>query len=319
MTNPNEPGMDLEKVDDDASVPAVVETSTSAVAAREKAAVEARFVMALNRPRSFDAARQNILAACRRPIFAAKVQYAKPIGRSKVYGLSIRFAEEAARAWGNVDVSAVVVFDDRERRIYRVSATDLETNATQNQDVVVEKFVERKNPKATDEVIGSRINSYGDTVYKKVATEDEVLVKANAACSKAKRNLILMLIPSDLREEAEDVALDTVRNRDAKDPEGARKQLVDAFYRVGVSADEIENVIEKPLTQLNPGDLNLLRNIYNGVKDGEMTWAEVVADESLGKNRVEKKAKNGKGSKGLKDALTEDDDSELALDAKLAK
>ena len=303
MSKPNEPGMELEKVDD-VAVPAVVETSASAVAAREKAAVEARFVMALNRPRSFDQARQSILAACRRPRFAAKVQYAKPIGKSKVHGLSIRFAEEAARAWGNIDVAAVVVFDDAERRIYRVSATDLETNATQHQDVAIEKFVERRSTRKGDEIIGSRINSQGEKVYKKVATEDEVLVKSNAACSKAKRNVILMLIPSDLREEAEETALETVRDEDAQDPDAARKRLLDAFYVLGVSADQVQALIGKPLEQLNPGDLNLLRQIHNGLKDGEVTWAEVEADEGVSRLREkQKEEKQSKGTAGLKDAL----------------
>jgi hypothetical protein len=261
--------------------------------------------MAMNRPRNFDKARQNILAACKRPRFAAKVQYAKPISGRKVHGLSIRFAEEAGRIWGNLYVCAIVVFDDAERRIYRVTATDLETNTTQDQDVMVEKFVERKKVREGDEVIGSRLNSQGEKVYKKVATEDEVLVKANASISKARRNVILTLIPSDVREEAEETALDTVRNQDARDPDRARKDILDAFHTMGVSADRVQAVIGKPLEQVNPGDLNLLRQLYNSLKDGESTWADIEADEDLDRLRKKQntKAANGKGTSGLKDAL----------------
>lgn len=302
---PTKPELGTDLTTRDEVVPAVTETSATAVAAREKAAVEARFVMALRQPRNFDKARQNILAACKRPRFAAKVQYAKPIGGRKVHGLSIRFAEEAGRIWGNLYVCAIVVFDDRERRIYRVTATDLETNTTQDQDVMVEKFVERKKVKQGDEVIGSRLNSQGEKVYKKVATEDEVLVKANAAISKARRNVILTLIPSDVREEAEETALDTVHNQDARDPDRARKDILDAFHTMGVSADRVQVVIGKPLEQVNPADLNLLRQIYNALKEGEMTWADVEADEDLGRMREKQNGANGKGkgTSGLKDAL----------------
>ena len=307
MTTPDESTALVESLETP-ELPAVVETSASAVAARERAAVEARFTVALHRPRNFDQARQAILAACRRPLFAAKVLYAKPIGGRKVHGLSIRFAEEAARAWGNLDVAAVVVFDDQERRIYRVYATDLETNSSQHQDVVVEKFVERKLIRAGDEVLGSRTNIQGDTVYKKVATEDEVMVKANAAMSKAKRNVILMLIPSDICEEAETVSVETVRNQDAEDPEAARKQIVDAFYKLGVSADQVKSIVGKPLDQLNPGDLNLLRQVHSGLAQGEVTWAEIEEDENLNRLReqhaTEPKKKKTKGPAGLKDALT---------------
>lgn len=288
----------------------VVETAGTAMASREKAAVEARILAAKKFPRNPDQARQDILGACRRPKFAESVQYAKPVGGGKkATGLSIRAAEEAFRAWGNLYIRADVVFDDRERRIYRVTGTDLQTNSTTDQDVIVEKTVERRQVKEGDEVIGSRINSTGQKVYLKVATEDEILTKANAGLSKARRNLILSLIPSDIREEMEETALDTLRTRDAKDPTAARKQILDGFYRVGVTADQVKALMGKPLETLNPAEIQLLRNIYTGLRDGEMNWADVEADEGLQKMRTgnggEKDKPNGatKGTAGLKNKV----------------
>lgn len=281
---------------------AVVETSSTAVAAREKAAVEARFVMAVKRPRVPENARLRVLEACKRPRFAESARYRKPIGGKAIEGLSVRFAEEIGRLWGNLYVVTTVVFDDRERRIYRVSATDLETNMAQDQDVVVEKFVERKKVKSGDEVIGKRTNSYGDTVYMKVATEDEILVKANAAISKARRNLILTLIPSDIREEAEERCVATVRDRDAEDPTAATKRVLDAFYVLGVAADQIVALLGKPMQQINPGDLQLLRSIHTALKEGEVTWAEVMEDKSLGKQRKVNTSK-AKGTDAVKERV----------------
>lgn len=282
---------------------AVVETSSTAIAAREKAAVEARFVMAINRPRDPDLARQRILKACRRPRFAESARYRKPVGGKSIEGLSVRFAEEVARLWGNIFIQASISFDDRERRIYKVVATDLETNTAQEQDVIVEKFVERRNVKQGDDVISSRLNKQGEKVYLKAATDDEVLNKANAALSKARRNLIHTLIPSDIREEAEETALETVKNQDREDPDGARKRLLDAFYQIGVGADKVKKWMNKPLDGLQPADLQLLRAAYMALKDGEATLEQVDADPAFQHGKTDEKEPAGKGTSALKERV----------------
>lgn len=293
-----------------------VETAATAVAAREKSAVEARFLMALKQPRNQDQARMNILSACRRPRFAEDVEYAKPVGGKDVTGLSIRAAEEMARAWGNIYIRADVVFDDRERRVYRVTGTDLETNYTTDQDVIVEKTVERRSVKQGEEVIGTRLNTRGEKVYIRLATEDDVLTKSNAGLSKARRNLILSLIPSDIREEAVETARETLKNRDAKDPAAARKAILDSFFQIGVTPDQVKAVMGKPLDQLNPAEIQVLRKIYTAVRDGEVTWAEVETDKGLERMRADSKEKPAspeqKGTAGLKAAVGTKPESPVA-------
>lgn len=258
------------------SMSAVVETASATLAARERASVEARYLVAMQRPRDFDTARLRILKACRRPRFAEAARYAKPIGREKVHGLSIRFAEEIRVLWGNLDVTAYLVFDDEKRRIYRVIGTDLETNAADSVDVMVEKHVERRFAKQGQEVIAQRLNSNGQVVYIIAATEDEVHVKANNMVAKARRNVILTLIPADIKEEAEDECIKTVATRDAKDPEAARKAILDSFFQLGVMPQQVSELLAKPLEQINPAELTLLRTIYTAMKEGETTWAEAV-------------------------------------------
>lgn len=298
--NTQEPGVSLTPANDLPST-ALAETTSTAVAAREKAAVEARFLMALKRVRNIDQARLRILDACKRPRFAESARYSKPVGNKRVEGLSIRFAEEAARAWGNIDIAAVVVFDDRERRIYRVTGTDLETNATQHQDVIVEKVVERRNVREGQTVVGSRTNTTGQRVYLIEASEDDLLNKSNAMISKARRNVILTLIPSDVCEEAEEVVVETLRDRAAKDPDGERKRIIDAFWGLGVTPVQLEEFIGKPLTVLNPAELNLLRAVYTAIRDGETTWQAAV-EEQKPKSAGAPSAANApdKGAAGLK-------------------
>ena len=64
-----------------------------------------------------------------------------------------------------------------------VAACDLERNKTEETDVLVQKVIERKNPRDGQTVIGSRKNSQGQTVYLIEANDNELQVKANAMVS----------------------------------------------------------------------------------------------------------------------------------------
>lgn len=278
------------------------ETSSSAIAAREKAAVEARFLVAMNRPRDFETARRKLLDACKRTGFAEVARYAKPVGRDKVYGLSIRFAEESRVLWGNMDVTALLVFDDDERRIYRVQATDLETNATEGTDVMVEKFVERRQVKPGMEVVGKRQNSSGETVYKIRATEDDLVVKVNAHIAKARRNAILALIPADVKDECEAQCIGTLQDQDTKDPNEARKRLLDSFWKYGVSPAMIAELIGHSAETLTPVEMSTLRTYGTALKEGEATWADIV-DLHTGVKKPATATEPTKGNSGLKSAL----------------
>jgi hypothetical protein len=264
-----------------APVPMQTETAATAVAAREKAAVEARFIMAVGRPRDTERFRIKLIEACKRPGFAEVAVYAKPVGGGKkAEGPSIRFAEEAARNYGNLDIQSPVVFDDHERRIIRVSATDLETNTSYSRDVHIEKSVERRNPRQGDEVLGSRTNSTGQTVYRIAADEDALLTKQGAQVSKATREVIMRVLPGDVVEEAVAQVKETLRTQDAKDPTAARKRLVDAFYALAIMPAQLADLLGHPLDAVTPAEIGMLRTIYTALKEGETSWTDVL--ESFG-------------------------------------
>ncbi len=67
---------------------AVKRSAETAQAAAEQscAVVQARFLMAANRPRQIDEARLAMLKTCRRPAFAAKARYMKPQAGAKSCG-----------------------------------------------------------------------------------------------------------------------------------------------------------------------------------------------------------------------------------------
>jgi hypothetical protein len=262
---------------DGTSIERRAETAVAAQAEMARANVLARFQLARMQPRDVDHARTLLLKDCKRPGFAATARYAKPVGREKIYGPSVRFAEAALRTFGNMSVDTPVVFDDDEKRIVRVYVTDLETNATLSADVTVAKTVERRAVKEGQQVLGTRQNSYGDMLYIVEATDDEVMQKAGALISKARRNLTLQLIPADIVEECMSQVIKTQNDDDAADPDAARRKLIDAFFELGVSAKDLAAYLGHEVASSTPIERTNLRAVYTSLKNGEATWQEIVA------------------------------------------
>ncbi|HMI91956.1 MAG TPA: hypothetical protein VK509_11360 [Polyangiales bacterium] len=289
---------------------AKAETAVSAVAMQARTQVEARFLMAVHRPRDLDVVRVKLLKECTRPGFAETARYRRPIGKKQnertkqweeafIEGPSIRFAEAAIRAMGNIDIQSPTIYDDDRTRIVRVVVTDLEANATYSLDITVEKTVERRKLRGKQKPLGIRENSYGDTVYIVFATGSEVTVKQSAEVSKAIRTLGLRLLPGDIQEEC---MAKCIATRDAKikeDPEGARKGMIDGFASIGVSPDELKLYVQQDLSSLSPVQIGELRDLFLAIKDGVTTWGEVK------RARAEEDQDDGDGDGDGKSAVDE--------------
>lgn len=250
------------------------ELAASSATAHSKALVEAKYIMALQRPRNILAARDKILEACARPGFAAAAWYAKPVGGGKVRGPSIRFAETAIQCMTNITVMPTIVYEDREKLVLDVQVIDLESNTSYGDQVTLSKTVERKDKKGR-EVVGERTNSYGETVYIVLATEDEMANKTNAAKSKIIRNSGLRLIPQDLIEEAEWAVRETLE-KGGDDPAKEKKRMADAFSFIGIKPAELEKYLGHSIDSISPAELNDLREVYQTLKDGEAKWTDYV-------------------------------------------
>ncbi len=254
------------------------EAGSVALAAQVEANVKARFYLARQFPRNIHDVRSKLLEAFKRPILAEGALYSKPIGNKRVEGLSIRFAEEGARAMGNLTVDTMLVSDDDEKRVYIVTGTDLESLFSIPVTVVVTKEVERSSIKADSIVIRKRTNSQGNPTYVLRATsEDDYRSKEQALLQKARRDVILFLIPGDIKEECEAKIRETTRNRDAEDPQGATNRIADSFYNIGVSVAELEKFLGHSITKTSDAERQALRTAYTAIKEGEATWADIVA------------------------------------------
>lgn len=269
---------------------AATETASAYVAAQAKAVVEARYVMALRRPRQWDQVRQDLLKECKRPSFAnnKSAYYRKPIGDG-VEGLGIRFVEVALRCMTNVLVETTMIFEDDGKEIHRVSVTDLESNLTYPLDVRVTKTVERSKPADDGSFISVRKNSYNRNVYTVPATDDDLLNKRAAQISKAIRTLGLRIIPGDLQDEAETIIKAIRLDEAARDPDTERKRIADAFAEIGVKAADLTEYLGHTLDTCSPAELVNLRGIYGAIRDGESSWKSVM------ENKAEQAANKGAG------------------------
>jgi hypothetical protein len=287
------------------------ETVASVLAARAKAEVEARFIMAMKRPRDMHLVRRKLLDACERPGFAGSATeridnrsgiawFFKPINKNDgIEGFTIRFAEEAMRCMGNIDARSSVIWEDENQRMISVEVLDLENNISVPTTIVVKKSIERKYLKKGETAISTRINSYGDPVYLRAATDDEVLVKQNSAISKAMRNGILRLLPGDIQSECKERIMQIRHGAAAEDPAGYSKKVIDSFARIGVKPDELVSYLGHSVESSSPIELTNLQDLFRAIRDGDTTWAEVIG--ATGKDEpVDDKAPLDKVTEKLK-------------------
>jgi hypothetical protein len=279
------------------------ETASTAVAAREQAALQARYIMAMRQPRDVERFRSRLLADCQRYTFAEVAKYCRPVGGGKnAEGPSIRFAEAALRAYGNASAEVSTVFDNDKLRILRVVVIDYETNTGYATDIPVAKAIEKRGerdgkPPKGRVVISQRINSYGDPTFLVEATEDELLVRQAALVSKSIRTQALRILPGDIVEEAMAQVERTLEAGPKNvDPKAAMRAMIDAFATIGVTVEDLRQWSGgRELLALSPKELSTLRKAYAAIKEGHATWADFMeAQDPSGTAEDAEKVKNDK-------------------------
>jgi hypothetical protein len=263
-----------------------IEMHATSLAAKAKATIESRYVLAMRRQRNLETVRIKLLAECRDPFFADEAIYAVPRGREQnakgewvdviVEDLSIRFAEAAARYMGNLLIEAPVVLETADQRMVQIVVTDLETNLTYDLDVVVPKTRERKSLRQNEVELSRRFGSRGQLIYIVATPESELTNQVAAAVSKATRTLILRMVPAGIKAECKAVCNAVLEDKHAKDPAAERKKLCDGFARMGVLPHELTEYIGRPLELITPAEFRHLVALGVALRDGNLTWAEAM-------------------------------------------
>src|SRR6185437_15310379 len=139
-----------------------VEQSKSMMEQLATAQIQARYTVALRNRRDIETARQEMLKECSRPSFCMPDEkkngssvaiYRVPRAGTNIEGVTVRFAEMAARAWRNLAIDITPLGEDETQRIYQMTCTDFETNTVATEIVNVPKTIERNRIKDTDTVI----------------------------------------------------------------------------------------------------------------------------------------------------------------------
>jgi hypothetical protein len=270
------------------------ETAAASIAAMMQAAVQARYIVARQRPRDWDDVEARIMRRIESPGFAEVAWFKKPIGQG-VEGLSVRFTDMASQCMGNILEEAPAIYEDAHKRLIRVSVTDLETNLTKFKDVVLEKTVERRSLNDGRLALSVRKNSRGEPTYTVPATEDELLAKEGALCSKIRRNLILQILPGNIQDKAKARILEIRDGATPKDPESGKRKVLEAFALLNVTPSDLKLYLGHEVATCSPAELQNLRDLYSMIASGEATWADVMAD---------KKAATAAGSESTGDEPT---------------
>lgn len=252
------------------------ETASTVLAAKAKAEVEARFIVAIQRPRDWDTVRTVLLKEIERPGFADVAWYQIP---NRGEGFTIRFAEAALRSMRNIDSKSDIIFEDDEKRIISVTVMDIENNISLPATISIGKTIERKFLKKGESEISRRVNSSGETVYTRACTDDELLTKTNSAISKAMRNGLLRLLPGDIQSDCARRIYAIKQGDAAKDPNGYKKKIIDSFAELNITPEDLAKLLKHEVGTSSPEELVMLRDVYAAIRDGYATWHGIVGDD----------------------------------------
>lgn len=217
---------------------------------RATAEAQGKLVIAKNFPRDETKAYASIMAACQRKGLAEKAFYSYPRNGETISGPTIRFAEELARCWGNLDYGIKELSQDNGKSELQAYCWDLETNTISVQNFTNPHKRELKRGATQD------LTSLRD-IYE---------INANMA-SRRLRARILAILPSDLVDEAIEQCKKTLAG-DSSVPliDRARKMVV-AFEKIGVTLEMLEKRLGRKVETLNAEDLVDYTGIYNSLRE----------------------------------------------------
>ena len=234
-----------------------IESSRAIAEAQGKLLIAKRF------PRDEVAAYNRVAQACQRKGIAEKAFYSYNRGGSTVSGPTIRFAEELARCWGNIDYGIKELSQGDGKSEMQAYAWDLETNAQS-----VQNFT---NPHVR-EVKGQA----------KVLTSQRDIYEINANMGARRlRSRILAILPTDLVDMAIAECRKTIAGNNDEPLIDRVKKMVVAFGKIGVTQEQIEKRLKRKIDTMTADDFVDYTGIYNAIKNGESKIAEWFEAETV--------------------------------------
>ena len=187
---------------------------------------------------------------------AAKAFYSFPRGGQTVEGPTIRFAEELARCWGNIDYGIKELSQDDGKSEMQAYAWDLETNAQS-----VQNFT---NPHQREQ---------GKKMVTLTSQRDIYENNANMATRRL-RSRILAILPAWFVEDAIAECKKTLSGQNDTPLIDRVKKMVVQFAKLGVTQEMIEKRLKRKIDTMTSDDFVEYVGIYNAVKGGESKIAD---------------------------------------------
>lgn len=215
---------------------------------RAIAEAQGKLTLAKKFPRDPEQALADMIAACTNKALAEVAFYSYPRGGENVTGPSIRFAEELARCWGNIDYGIRELSSSANETEYEAYAWDMQTNTISSQKFTVkhERHTKSGVKKLTD-------------------PRDIYEVGANNAARRL-RARIMAVIPKAFQDAAINQCELTLKSGGIEP--GRLVAMITKFGSMGITPDMIAKRIGSSVDAISGDKFAELIGIFNSIRDG---------------------------------------------------
>lgn len=228
--------------------------SAEMLSAIDRAEIDVQIATAKQYPRDLARVLNNIRTYGQMDVeTASECFYSLARGANPIEGVSVRFAEIVAGAWGNLRVATRIIGNDGKTITAQGVAHDLETNLA----VMVE--VKRR---ITDR-------------YGKTFSEDMQVVTGNAASAIAFRNAVMKVVPKAITKKVTD-EIKAVAIGSTKDVESRRKAMLECVKKFGITDEQVLFFCGVNTTEnIDNAMLFNIRGALNAINEGSSTVEEI--------------------------------------------
>lgn len=258
----------------------------AALATRQAQEVQAMVIMAKRFPRDIVEVERKLIQSCKRPKLAEIAIYEYPRGGTKVTGPSIRLAEAAAQAMGNIDFGWTEIQRLEDESICTAYAWDIENNIRRTTTFSVPHYRDTKQGK------------------KRLLDDRDIYEMCANQASRRMRGCILQVVPGDLVDLAISECEKTLRANLGTVQEQAGKwaKLFEKEYKV--KPESIMKYLGSRPETWTQNDIFRLRKLYNALQDNMTTVEEAFPEMAAKPLTKEQKAELMKLAKGKQEEAT---------------
>lgn len=252
-------------------------------ASRAITEAQGKLILAKQFPRNYTSCYANAIEACQRKGFAEKAFFSYPRGGQTVTGVTIRFAEEMARCYGNLDYGIKELSHEDGKSEMQAYAWDLETNTVSSQNFTVEHIMETRQ--------GNRKLTSQRDIYERTANDG----------ARRLRSRILAILPPDLVEDCIRECKKTLAGDNEMPFIDKVKNMVTAFAKLSVSKEMLEKRLGHTIESINEEEMTEYIGIFNGLKQKETNisdWFEQPKTASQMTELLKEEEAKEKKSKG---------------------